>query len=140
MSGCWSGTGREQSICGDFTGNDISLPVEDGDFATRLFSVTIPGAVSRSLFANALIRYDDVSNVVQAHVGIDWIHTPGLFIVFDMGYLTSDLLDPGSNAVSGLTDVVKLTYLKTSDGLPRAQATIDPCLHCSFPRGPACER
>ena len=107
-------TGPHLTVRGDYTWNDVSLPVEDGDFTTRLFGVTVLGAVSRSLFANALVQYDDVSNVVQANVRIDWIHTPGsdLFVVFDTGYLTGDLLDPRTERWQRRTGVVKLTYLK----------------------------
>ena len=70
-------TGPYLTIGGDYTWNDISLPADDGDFTTRLAGVTILGAVSRSLFANALVQYDDVSNVARANVRINWIHTPG---------------------------------------------------------------
>ena len=124
--GFWSGTGTELAvggmwktgpyltISGDYTRNDISLPVEDGDFTTQLFQVTVLGAVSRSLFANALVQYDDVSDIVQANVRINWIHTPGsdLFVVFDTGYLTGDLLDPRTERWQRRTGVVKLTYMK----------------------------
>ncbi len=107
-------TGPYLTISGDYTWNDVSLPVEDGDFTTRLFGVTVLGAVSRSLFANALVQYDDVSDVLQANVRIDWIHTPGsdLFVVFDTGYLTGDLPDPRTERWQRRTGVVKLTYLK----------------------------
>ena len=107
-------TGPHLTVSGDYSWNDVSLPAEDGDFTTRLVSLTILGAASRSLFANALVQYDDVSNVVQANVRIDWIHTPGsdLFVVFDTGYLTGDLLDPRTERWQRRTGVVKLTYLK----------------------------
>ena len=107
-------TGPHLTISGDYTWNDISLPVEDGDFTTRLVGVTILGAVSRSLFANALVQYDDVSDIARANVRIDWIHTPGsdLFVVFDTGYLTGDLLDPRTERWQRRTGVVKLTYMK----------------------------
>ena len=118
-------TGPHLTVSGDYTWNQVSLPVQPlaglppdarpgGDFTTRLLGVTILGAVSRSLFANALVQYDDVSNVVQANVRIDWIHTPGsdLFVVFDTGYLTGDLLDPRTERWQRRTGVVKLTYLK----------------------------
>ena len=107
-------TGPHLTVSGSYTWNDISLPVEDGDFTTRLFGVTILGAVSRSLFANALVQHDDVSNVLLANVRINWIHTPGsdLFLVFDTGYLTGDLLDPRTERWQRRTGVVKLTYLK----------------------------
>ncbi len=124
--GFWGGTGTEVAIggmwktgpyltlSGDYTRNDISLPVEDGDFTTSLYSLTVLAAVSRSLFANALVQYDDVSNQVQANIRINWIHTPGsdLFVVFDTGYLTGDLLDPRTERWQRRTGVVKLTYMK----------------------------
>ena len=122
----WNGTGREVSVGGmwktgphltvgaDFTRNDIDLPVEDGAFAASQLTVSILGAVSRSLFANALVQYDDVSSTVQANVRVNWIHTPGsdLFVVFNTGYLTGDLLDPRIDRWQRRTGVVKLTYLK----------------------------
>ncbi|MDE2985410.1 MAG: DUF5916 domain-containing protein [Gemmatimonadota bacterium] len=113
-SGLMWKTGPHLTLGGHYTFNDISLPVADGDFTTRLFVVTILGAVSRSLFANALVQYDDVSNVVQANVRINWIHTPGsdLFVVFDTGYLTGGLPDPRTERWQRRTGVVKLTYLK----------------------------
>ena len=113
VGGQWK-TGPYLTVGADYTWNDVSLPVEDGDFSTRLFGATVLGAVSRSLFANALVQYDDVSNVVRANVRIDWIHTPGsdLFVVFDTGYLTGDLLDPRTERWQQRTGVVKLTYLK----------------------------
>jgi hypothetical protein len=72
------------------------------------------GAASRSLFANALVQYDDVSETVQANIRIDWIHTPGsdLFIVLDTGYTVDDDLDPRVSRWQRRTGVVKLTYLK----------------------------
>lgn len=111
--GQWK-TGPFLTIAANYAWNRISLPVADGDFTTRLFGMTILGAVSRSLFANALIQYDDVSNLLQANVRVNWIHTPGsdLFVVFNTGYLTGDLLDPRTERWQSRTGVVKLTYLK----------------------------
>ena len=113
ISGMWK-TGPHLTLSADYTRNDISLPVEDGDFATNLLSVTVLAAVSRSLFANALIQYDDVSRQIQANVRVNWIHSPGsdLFVVFDTGYLTGDLLDPRTERWQRRTGVVKLTYMK----------------------------
>lgn len=107
-------TGPHLTLRGDYTWNDISLPVVEGDFTTRLVGVTVLGAVSRSLFANALVQYDDVSDMVRANVRINWIHTPGsdLFLVLDTGYLTGDLLDPRTERWQRRTGVVKLTYMK----------------------------
>ena len=113
IGGMWK-TGPHLTLSADYRRNDISLPVEDGDFATSVFSMTILAAVSRSLFANALVQYDDVSNEIQANVRINWIHTPGsdLFVVFDTGYLTGDLLDPRTERWQRRTGVVKLTYMR----------------------------
>ena len=113
VGGMWK-TGPYLTVSADYRRNDISLPVEDGDFATSVFNLTVLAAVSRSLFANALVQYDDVSNQVQANIRINWIHTPGsdLFVVFDTGYLTGDLLDPRTERWQRRTGVVKLTYMK----------------------------
>ncbi len=107
-------TGPHLTLIGSYAWNDISLPVANGDFTTSLVGIDILGAVSRSLFANALVQYDDVSNAIQANIRIDWIHTPGsdLFLVLDTGYLTGDSLDPRTDRWQRRTGVVKLTYLK----------------------------
>ena len=75
--------------------NNVDLPVQDGAFSTTLMSMNVLAAVSRDLFANALVQWDDVSETLQANIRINWIHTPGsdLFLVFDSGYLTQDLLN-----------------------------------------------
>ena len=99
-------------LSGDF--RDISLPIPNGDFSTTIVTNRIAFAASRDLFANALIQYDTDSNVVQANIRIDWIHTPGsdLFIVFDTGYNVGVLADPRDTRWVNRTGVVKLTYLK----------------------------
>ncbi len=97
-----------------FDHNRIRMPVEDGNFNTNLVSVTMLAAVSRDLFANALVQWDDISETVQANIRIDWIHTPGsdLFLVLDTGYLTRDLFDPRESRWEKRTGIIKLTYLK----------------------------
>ena len=106
-------TGPHLTIGGRYSWNDVSLPVEDGEFSTHLVSANIQGAVSRKLFANALVQWDNRSRELQANIRIDWIHTPGsdLFVVIDTGYLTGDLLDPREPRWQRRTGVVKLTYL-----------------------------
>ena len=106
-------TGPHLTIGGRYSWNGVSLPVEDGHFSTHLVSANIQGAVSRKLFANALVQWDNHSRELQANVRIDWIHTPGsdLFVVIDTGYLTGDLLDPRAPRWQRRTGVVKLTYL-----------------------------
>jgi len=107
-------TGPYLTLTGSVERSDIELPVEDGDFQTTVLSLDVLGAISRDLFANALVQWDDVSKELQANIRIDWIHTPGsdLFLVLDTGYRTGDLLDPFESRWLRRTGVVKLTYLK----------------------------
>jgi hypothetical protein len=107
-------TGPHLTLAGSASWNDISLPVPNGDFSTTVLGLNVLGALSRKLFANALVQYDNVSETVQANVRIDWIHTPGsdLFIVLDTGYNTADDFDPRTTRWERRTGVVKLTYLK----------------------------
>jgi hypothetical protein len=88
--------------------------VENGEFTTSIYSLDVLGALSRKLFANALVQYDNVSETVQANVRIDWIHTPGsdLFLVLNTGYFRGDLMDPREERWVNRAGVVKLTYLK----------------------------
>ena len=108
-------TGPHLTVGADVDWNRISLPVRNGDFTTTLASVDVQGAVSRKLFAGALVQWDSVSRELQANVRVDWIHTPGsdLFVVLDTGYLTEDPLDPRIRRWTRRTGVVKLTWLKT---------------------------
>ncbi|WP_428235844.1 DUF5916 domain-containing protein [Gracilimonas sp.] len=96
----------------------IDLPVSNGEFDATTVSTSILGAVSRKLFAKALIQYDNFSRDLQANIRIDWIHTPGsdLFLVFNTSYhLTGDnetLFDPRKDVImNSQAAVVKLTYL-----------------------------
>ncbi len=112
-SATWK-TGPFLTLTGSVNRNHIELPVPDGDFSTTVLSLDLLGAVSRDLFANALIQWDDVSKELQANIRIDWIHTPGsdLFLVIDTGYRTGDMLDPLDSRWLRRTGVVKLTYMK----------------------------
>lgn len=107
-------TGPYLTLTGSANRNDVSLPVVDGDFSTTVLSLDVLGAVSRSLFANALVQWDDVSKELQANIRIDWIHTPGsdLFLVLDTGYFTGELMDPRDPRFLRRTGVAKLTYMK----------------------------
>ena len=125
--GFWSGTHRSLSgglsfktgphltIGGSLTRNDISLPVADGDFTTTIAALDLKGAVSRKLFANGLIQWDDRSKELQANIRVNWIHTPGsdLFVVVDTGYLTDGLPDPRETRWTRRAAVLKLTWLRT---------------------------
>lgn len=93
--------------------NEVSLPVEAGDFVTNLVELTVKAAASRKLFADALVQYDDVSRRIQTNLRVNWIHTPGsnLFVVLDTGVNTGDLPEPGVTRWERRTGVVKLTYL-----------------------------
>ena len=113
ISGSWR-TGPHLTLNPSLSRNEIDLPVEDGRFSTTVVGLHVVGAVSRKLFANALVQWDDVSRELQANIRVDWIHTPGsdLFIVLNTGYQTGDLLDPRDTRWLQRTGVVKLTYLK----------------------------
>jgi hypothetical protein len=107
-------TGPHLTLGGRASLNDIALPVAGGDFTTTVLSLDVLAAISRNLFANALLQWDDVSRTFRGNVRIDWIHTPGsdLFLVLDTGYFTGDLLDPRDTRWQRRTGVVKLTWLK----------------------------
>ena len=122
----WSGTRTELgggvvwiankhlTVDGSVSWNDISLPVPDGDFTTTLIGTRLEAALSRKLFAYALVQWDDVSQTLQSNIRVDWIHTPGsdLFVVLDTGYLTGPLDLPRDPRWLRRTGIVKLTYLK----------------------------
>ena len=122
----WSGTRTELgggvvwiankhlTVDGSVSWNDISLPVPDGDFTTPLISTRLEAALSRKLFAYALVQWDDVSQTLQSNIRVDWIHTPGsdLFVVLDTGYLTGPLELPRDPRWLRRTGIIKLTYLK----------------------------
>jgi hypothetical protein len=107
-------TGPHLELTGSFDRREIDLPVENGRFNTTIFGLDVLGAVSRKLFANALVQYDNVSETVQANIRVDWIHTPGsdLFLVLNTGYFQGDLMDPREDRWVNRAGVVKLTYLK----------------------------
>ena len=107
-------TGPHLTLGGRMSANDVSLPVTGGDFTTHVLSLDVLAAISRDLFANALLQWDDVSRTFQGNVRINWIHTPGsdLFLVFDTGYFTGELLDPRDTRWRKRTGIVKLTWMK----------------------------
>jgi len=107
-------TGPYLELTGSFDRREIDLPVENGRFNTTIVGLDVLGAVSRKLFANALVQYDNVSETIQANIRVDWIHTPGsdLFIVVNTGYFQGDLMDPHDQRWVNRAGVVKLTYLK----------------------------
>jgi hypothetical protein len=107
-------TGPHLELTGRVDRREIDLPVENGRFETTIVGLDILGALSRKLFANALIEYDNVSETVAANIRFDWIHTPGsdLFVVFNTGYFAGDLMDPREERWVNRAGVIKLTYLK----------------------------
>ncbi|MCA1788881.1 MAG: hypothetical protein LC667_03180, partial [Thioalkalivibrio sp.] len=107
-------TGPYLTLTGSATRNDIDLPVPDGAFSTTVLGLDVLGALSRSLFANALVQWDDISETFQTSIRINWIHTPGsdLFLVLNTGYLTGDPLDPRDSRWLNRTGVVKVTFLR----------------------------
>ena len=107
-------TGPHLELTGSFDHRRIDLPVTNGRFDTTVMGLEVLGAVSRKLFANALVQYDSDSETVQANIRVDWIHTPGsdLFVVVNTGYFAGDLADPRDERWVNRAGVIKLTYLK----------------------------
>jgi hypothetical protein len=93
--------------------NEVSLPVDGGNFTTHVASLNVKTALNRWLFGDVLVQYDDVSRSLQANVRVNWIHTPGsnLFLVLDTGVNTGELPEPGESRWERRTGVVKLTYM-----------------------------
>jgi len=96
----------------------IDLPIANGEFEATTLSTSILGAISRDLFAKALIQYDNFYRDIQANIRINWIHTPGsdLFLVYNTSmHVTGDneaLFDPRKNLImNSQAGIVKLTYL-----------------------------
>jgi hypothetical protein len=107
-------TGPYLELTGSFDRREIELPVENGEFDTTIFGLEVLGALSRKLFANALVQYDNVSETLQANIRFDWIHTPGsdLFLVLNTGYFQGELMDPHEERWVNRAGVIKLTYMK----------------------------
>jgi hypothetical protein len=79
-----------------------------------MVGLNVLGAVSRKLFANALVPCDNDSETLQANIRIDWIHTPesDLLLVLNDGYFQGDFTDPREERWVNRTGVVMLTYRK----------------------------
>jgi len=107
-------TGPHLELTASFDRRHIDLPVANGAFDTTILGLDVLGAVSRKLFANALVQYDNVSETLQANIRVDWIHTPGsdLFVVVNTGYFAGDLADPRDERWANRAGVIKLTYLR----------------------------
>jgi hypothetical protein len=107
-------TGPHMELTGSFDRREIDLPVDNGEFETTILGLNVLGALSRKLFANALVQYDNDSETMQANIRIDWIHTPGsdLFVVINTGYFQGDLMDPHDERWVNRAGVIKLTYLR----------------------------
>jgi hypothetical protein len=106
------------SLEGALNHSIIDLPIDNGAFDATTLSLSVLGAVSRKLFAKALVQYDNFSRDIQANIRIDWIHTPGsdLFFVFNTSYhFAGDhdvLFDPRRDLIlNDRVGVAKLTYL-----------------------------
>jgi hypothetical protein len=108
-------TGPHLTLSTSVDRNEITLPIDNGEFSTTILGLDVLGAVSRALFANALVQYDSDSKTLQSNIRINWIHRPGsnLFLVFDTGYdLRDQLEDPFTTRWVRRTGVVKLTWLQ----------------------------
>lgn len=96
----------------------IDLPVSGGKFDATTLSASILGALSRKLFATALIQYDNFTRDLQANIRVNWIHKPGsdLFLVFNTAYhftgTHDNLFDPRRDVTMlNTAGIAKLTYL-----------------------------
>ncbi|MAO66386.1 MAG: hypothetical protein CL666_15445 [Balneola sp.] len=109
---------KHLSFDGGVDHSRIDLPVANGEFGATTVSGSVFGAISRKLYAKALIQYDNFSRDIQTYLRINWIHTPGsdLFLVFNTSYhLTGEneqLFDPRRDVImNNQAAIVKLTYL-----------------------------
>ncbi len=109
---------RHLELTGSLNYSIIDLPIDHGQFDATTLTLSVLGAVSRKLFAKALIQYDNFSRDLLANIRVDWIHTPGsdLFFVFNTSYhFVGDedvLFDPRRDVLlNDRVGVVKLTYL-----------------------------
>jgi len=109
---------RHLELTGGLNHSIIDLPIDNGQFDATTLSLSVLGAVSRKLFARALIQYDNFSRDLLTNIRIDWIHTPGsdLFLVFNTSYYFAGdqdvLFDPRRDVIlNDRVGVVKLTYL-----------------------------
>ncbi|WP_020404224.1 carbohydrate binding family 9 domain-containing protein [Gracilimonas tropica] len=109
---------KHLSIDGGVNHSMIDLPIANGTFDATTVSTSIFGAISRQLYAKALIQYDNFSRDIQTYLRINWIHTPGsdLFLVFNTSHhITGDnepLFDPRKDLIlNNQAGIVKLTYL-----------------------------
>ena len=91
----------------------IDLPA--GSFDATTVSLSVLGALNRSLFARSLIQYDNFSRDLQANIRVNWIHTPGsdLFFVFNTAYSLpgEDPFEVRNAVLRDRAAVLKLTYL-----------------------------
>jgi hypothetical protein len=106
--------GAPSGATAGFDCREIDLPVENREVDTTTLDPEVLAALSRKLFANALVPCDSSSETVQANIRVDRIHTPGsdLFVVVDTRYLGGDLPHPRNERWVNRARVLELTYLK----------------------------
>jgi hypothetical protein len=94
--------------------NFITLPVENGEFTTRIVTGRLTYYFSRNLSIASLLQYDNFSENLRANIRLNWMHTPGsnLFLVFNTSYIMDDDgLNFREQNLTNRTGVIKLTYL-----------------------------
>lgn len=106
-------TGPYLELTASIDRREISLPIDNGEFDTTILGLDMLGALSRTLFANALVQWDSDSESLQSNVRIDWIHSPGsdLFLVLNTGYFMG-AQPAGENRWENRAGIIKLTWLK----------------------------
>ncbi len=91
-----------------FDWNDISLP--QGDFITRLASVTTQVAFSNTLFWVNLVQYDNVSEEIGVNTRLQWIPEAGQEGFIVLNYNTQDKDKDNTFAVAAMDFSIKFKY------------------------------
>jgi hypothetical protein len=82
--------------------NDIDLPVTNGDFDVNVARLRISYSFTPKILLQALVQYDDVSDITATNLRFSWLHTAnsGLFIVYnEVNEFSSRGNDPGKEFI-----------------------------------------
>ena len=81
---------------------DIDLPVTNGDFDINLARLRISYSFTPKILLQALVQYDDVSDITATNLRFSWLQTAnsGLFIVYnEVNEFSSHGRDPGKEFI-----------------------------------------
>ena len=82
--------------------DDIDLPVANGDFDVNLARLRISYSFTPKILLQALVQYDDVSDITATNLRFSWLQTAnsGLFIVYnEVNEFSSRGQDPGKEFI-----------------------------------------